>query len=253
MPDDDAERPLNSRQADHARADLDAIPEACNIQETGGDDIEARGVDLKPLLPKRLYKYRSFNVNSLRLLTEAEIYYSNPRAFNDPLDCNPPIEVDVDRASLEHLCYKMLRDTAVTKEAAEQRINDWRYESTEYGDYRTDPDVDKYLKECVATGIKRVFDGEMAQKGVFSLSQTWRSPLMWSHYADEHRGICLEYDTTQIPHPAIAPVDYGSPRSVKASDLIEWKIKGSAAAERRVHKTYFFCKVSPVAIRKRVA
>lgn len=52
MHDDDAERPLNLRQGDHARADLDAIPEASNIQETDRDDIEARGVALKPLLPK---------------------------------------------------------------------------------------------------------------------------------------------------------------------------------------------------------
>jgi hypothetical protein len=130
---DDAERPLNSRQADQARADLSAIREACNTQETGReircqpcDDTEARGVALKPMVPKRLYKYRSFNVNSLRSLTEAETYYSNPRAFNDPLDCDPPIEVDVDRASLEHLCYKMLLDTGITKEAAEERINHWR-------------------------------------------------------------------------------------------------------------------------------
>ncbi len=65
---------------------------------------------------------------------------------------------------------------------------------------------------------------------------------MWSHYADEHRGICLEYDTTQIAHPAIAPVDYRSPRSVKASDLIEWKINASSKAEQRVHNTYFFAK-----------
>jgi hypothetical protein len=65
---------------------------------------------------------------------------------------------------------------------------------------------------------------------------------MWSHYADEHRGICLEYDTTQIPHPAIGPVDYRSPRSVKASDLIEWKINASSEAERRVHNRYFFAK-----------
>jgi hypothetical protein len=136
----------------------------------------------------------------------------------------------------------MLRDTGITKEAAEKRINYWRYMSTKYGDYKTDPDVDRYLKEYVAEDIKRVFDGEMEQKGVFSLSKTWKSPLMWSHYADEHRGICLEYDTTQIPHPDIAPVDYRSPRSVKVSDLIEWKINASSEAERRVHNTYFFAK-----------
>jgi hypothetical protein len=85
---DDAELPLSSRQADQARADLSAIREGCNSEEIrcgACDDSEARGVALKRPLPKRLYKYRSFNINSLRLLTEGEIYYSNPRAFNDPL------------------------------------------------------------------------------------------------------------------------------------------------------------------------
>jgi hypothetical protein len=45
-------------------------------------------------------------------------------------------------------------------------------------------------------------------------------------------------------HPGVAAVDYRSPRSVKASDLIGWKIEGSSEAERRVHNTYFFAKSS---------
>jgi hypothetical protein len=194
-------------------------------------------------LPQKLYKYRPFNTNSLRLLTEAEIYYSDPKDFNDPLDCKPTINVDVDRAPLEHLCYKMLQNTGATKAEAVKVINNLRYMSTEYGDFQTDAEVERYLKEqLLAVEIKRLVDAEMKRKGVFCLSETWRSPLMWSHYADEHRGICLEYDTTQIPHPAIAAVDYRSPRSVKASDLIQWKIRASSEAELRVHNTYFFAK-----------
>ncbi len=197
---------------------------------------------LRPL-PRRLYKYRSFNTHSLRLLTEAEIYYSDPRAFNDPLDCKPTIKVDVDRASLERLCYRLLRDTGANKEEAASIIHHLRYMSTEHGDYETDADVENYLKEqLLAVEIKRIVDVEMKRKGVLSLSETWKSPLMWSHYADEHRGICLEYDTTQIPHPGIAAVDYRSPRSVKASDLVKWKLQASSEAEQRVHKTYFFAK-----------
>jgi len=195
-------------------------------------------------LPRRLYKYRPFNVNSLRLLTEAEICYADPRRFNDPLDCNPTINVDVDRRALEHLCYQLLQDSGLNKEEAANIINERRYSSTEYGDYENDPDADEYLKASLASDIKRLFVAEMGKKGVFSLSETWKSPLMWSHYADEHRGICVEYDTTQIPHPNISPVDYRIPRGVKASDLVKWKMEASPEAERRVYNTYFFAKSS---------
>jgi hypothetical protein len=136
----------------------------------------------------------------------------------------------------------MLRCASFSKKQAENIINELRYSSTEYGDYKTDTSVDKYLKQRLGSQIKELLDGEMTRKGIFSLSETWKSPLMWSHYADEHRGVCLEYDTTQMPHPNIATVDYRSPRSVKASDLIEWKLKASSEAELRVHHTYFFSK-----------
>jgi hypothetical protein len=193
-------------------------------------------------LPRRLYKYRLFDVNSLRLLTNAEIYYADPRRFNDPLDCNPTVNVDVERSALEHLCYKLRRDIGLNNDEAAAAINEYRYASTEYGDYKTDHYAAEYLIASLATEIKRLFVVEMGRKGVFSLSETWKSQLMWSHYADEHRGICLEYDTTQIPHPDLAAVDYCSPRSVKASDLIKWKLEASSEAERRVHNTYFFAK-----------
>lgn len=194
-------------------------------------------------LPRRLYKYRGFSVHSLRLLTQARVYYADPRSFNDPLDCNPTIRVDVDRPTLERLCYKMLLDAGKCKQEAADEIHNMRYLSTEYGDYETQPDVETYLKEqLLGAEIKRLLAAELGVKGVFSLAETWDSPLMWSHYADEHRGLCLEYDTTQMPHPDMAAVDYRSPRSVKTSDLVAWKLRSEDEAGRRVHNTYFFAK-----------
>lgn len=87
----------------------------------------------KSKLPGRQYKYRAFNVNTLRLLSEAEVYYANPVSFNDPLDCSPTIQIDTDRASLEKLCYKMLV-AAYGKELALREMQNHRYMSTEYGD-----------------------------------------------------------------------------------------------------------------------
>jgi hypothetical protein len=67
---------------------------------------------------------------------------------------------------------------------------------------------------------------------------------MWSHYADEHRGFCIEYDTTDIEHPNLAPVAYGASRAIKASDLFDWLIKEDQAAYQRVFSTFFFSKSS---------
>ena len=61
-----------------------------------------------PTIPKNLYKYRAFNVNTLRMLSEAEIYYADPIRFNDPLDSNPTLQIDVDIHQLEGLLHRLI-------------------------------------------------------------------------------------------------------------------------------------------------
>lgn len=96
--------------------------------------------------PARLYKYRAFNLNTLRMLTEAEIYYASPRSFNDPLDCNPSIKADIELKLLDELCRQMLlrgydqefdQSTAAVKAA--NRIGHLRYMSDEaaHGERKT--------------------------------------------------------------------------------------------------------------------
>lgn len=192
-------------------------------------------------MPIKLYKYRSFGVNALRAITEAEVHYTRPSLFNDPLDCDPTIELDLDRVRLERLLYRMLLRCKTDKQARD-RIGYLRYLSSEYGDYRTDADVENYLMRMLASDIKSELDNEMGNQGVLSLSATWKSGLMWSHYADEHRGICIEYDTRDQEHPRLSAVDYRGPRAIKASDLFRWKVRENADAEERVFKTYFYTK-----------
>lgn len=31
-------------------------------------------------------------------------------------------------------------------------------------------------------------------KGILCFSRNWKNPVLWSHYADKHRGICLGFD-----------------------------------------------------------
>lgn len=41
------------------------------------------------------------------------------------------------------------------------------------------------------TQFKKIHD---ARTGLLCFSEAWKNPVLWSHYADRHRGICLGFD-----------------------------------------------------------
>lgn len=194
--------------------------------------------------PNKLYKYRAYNVNTLRLLTHEQVYYADPRCFNDPLDCKPTIQIDTDRTSLEKLCYKMLV-AAYGKDHALRKIDNHRAQSTQYDDDETDPETEARYMQWLALDVQSLLFQEIGKMGVLSLATRWNCPLMWSHYADDHRGLCIEYDLKGNEGnvcPDIKPVNYRHPRSIKISDLIAWKVNGVSQAATVVHDTFFFAK-----------
>lgn len=48
-----------------------------------------------------------------------------------------------------------------------------------------------------------------SQTGLLCFSEDWTSPVMWSHYAMRHRGICLGFD---IPRSEVQKVEYRDKR-----------------------------------------
>ena len=45
----------------------------------------------------------------------------------------------------------------------------------------------------------------LAEYGVLCFSTSWKSPVLWSHYADKHKGLCLGFD---VPDDLLLPVTY---------------------------------------------
>lgn len=43
--------------------------------------------------------------------------------------------------------------------------------------------------------------------GMICMTDNWRSPVMWAHYADKHYGLCLGFDVSDRPG-LISKVDY---------------------------------------------
>lgn len=42
-------------------------------------------------------------------------------------------------------------------------------------------------------------------KGILCFSESWRNPVLWSHYADRHRGLCLGFE---VSNSLIGKVEY---------------------------------------------
>lgn len=48
-----------------------------------------------------------------------------------------------------------------------------------------------------------------AKLGLLCFSKSWRNPVLWSHYAREHKGICLGFD---VPKNCLVEVQYVNDR-----------------------------------------
>jgi hypothetical protein len=48
-----------------------------------------------------------------------------------------------------------------------------------------------------------------ANRGILCFSRNWKNPVLWSHYADRHRGLCLGFE---MPDEYLTPVKYSSTR-----------------------------------------
>ena len=146
-----------------------------------------------PGAPEFLYRYRS--MTSLRaredverILVHRQIHFSSPAWFNDPFDCKVPRSRDVSDATLvawlSARCWRELR----------HRIE---VESGPFAEGPTDLQVAQRREELWPTRHVildqdvAVFQQYVDNCGVLSLSERSDDILLWSHYADSHRGICL--------------------------------------------------------------
>ncbi len=193
-------------------------------------------------LPRSLFKYRSFGTYTLRMVSEAEVFFAKPSTFNDPFDCNPTVFVDVEWKDVERL-WKSIALKQMGKEKAIDAINHYRYGATEDGGTHDDGgNGSQIYTRFLVRDIEAFVKTRFKEHGVLSLASHWDNPLMWSHYANEHRGICIEYRTEDHRCDMLGPVNYQSSRYLKVSDLIEWLLRRSSSIKAKIFDQYFFAK-----------
>ncbi len=140
----------------------------------------------KKSYPKVLYKYKSWrSKRDEESLINNILYLTPPEKFNDPFDCR----ITSNFVSLSNREVKKYAELLVSKNADEilKLGEDLEY----HKDYILNKLKDR--KKHQLDYDKQSFGNLNKHSGVVSLTERWDSILMWSHYADCHKGICIGF------------------------------------------------------------
>jgi Protein of unknown function (DUF2971) len=157
--------------------------------------------------PRYLYKYRSL-AGSSRAFSEAlikrsEIYFAKPEELNDPFDCRPHNTMQSTTAERKAFLTWVTkgREPALGRAARRRRVVGYAAQ------FKSQLNLRGF--EAVA---QDAYDRNLGDTGVFSMSADPTSNLMWSHYGDSHRGICVRFDFSGLLQICPLPVVYSQER-----------------------------------------
>jgi hypothetical protein len=127
-----------------------------------------------------LYKFRSYRTDDDKnrvhqILLEHRAYFARASELNDPFDLTPRIA----NTTREELLRAA--DDYFTRQALDQRDRALEHLRT--------VDVATHVAEATAKARARIED----DYPVFSLAGNRDHPMLWSHYADGHRGLCIHF------------------------------------------------------------
>lgn len=152
---------------------------------------------------ERLFHYRRFKLSEghsghlTGLVRDGIVRYSNPANFNDPWECRPFYSLSaLDSAEGRERTIAWIQ-RAVANQAARAGTAPPSKEALEAqaAELRAKPEFLRSLVEQNTDGIAAALRAEYR---VFCLAPSPDNPLMWSHYGDHHRGICLQFGTNSV-------------------------------------------------------
>lgn len=189
-------------------------------------------------VPPYLYKYKTFSNFLLQELCGSEAYFASPNSFNDPLDSKPSINDDLSISDKERLLGVLYEEHAPKKVLA-QALANLHYLATENA---TGAQAEAQYSRHLNSEIERLLLYEVGQRGVLSLAERWDCPLMWSHYAHHHEGICLEYSTRDHAAHNLLRMRYNANRAICLSEVFHWKVGKARSARESVLELAFLSK-----------
>lgn len=174
-------------------------------------------------IPNSLYRYQALSAHSLAGLINNTIWLAKPESFNDPFDCAITLDRRKYKESIMHAISVAMERSKPAGLRAEHLQDIWP----------GDKEAFELLRGKVLELIQDI--------GICSFSGLPDHMLMWSHYADHHRGFCIEYDCREgtklreLAHkvryedslPRLTAADFAPPNSEKTLDVL-WLTKSTS-------------------------
>jgi hypothetical protein len=144
----------------------------------------------------KLYKFRPVNKYTRALLTKHEIFFPNAKQLNDPYDC--AIKVSFDGGTQNQ--YREILRLALGKHLENLVLSNEKFNEIVEVHLKIQMQNQTQFVKDIEQGF---FESVKSTKGIFCLSETNDSVLMWSHYAEKHSGICIEMGVPEISNSAV--------------------------------------------------
>lgn len=146
---------------------------------------------LEKRAPKSLYRIRRFAEETVEALEKDQLFFTRADWFNDPYDCL----LQFDEGRLRKQIENYISDEMMRRYLRSAGI---RYPINE--DIQNENDFLRFFQESkngFLEDVSKCFTTvtSMLQKGTYvvCLCETVKSPVMWSHYGENHKGFAIEY------------------------------------------------------------
>jgi hypothetical protein len=130
-------------------------------------------------LPQFVYRMRSINRFLFDSLINGEMWFSNPEDFNDPFDCDINMKIQ----NSTHKKIQTYFGTYLKKHFTSNELRNINIKNISREDF-------EILINKVAKKVTH-------RKGIACFMSNCDNLLMWAHYADSHKGICLKFDVLE--------------------------------------------------------
>ena len=147
-------------------------------------------------LSNALCRYRAINEKNLDALRNDRLYFSTPgESFNDPFD-------NLIYANSMKILYNIIYAINFDMDDYIEQLKDKDIDLATFAElinhgphkYRL---LTEFVEEC-ESGIKQFKENLLNNTRIICFSELYDSMLMWSHYADQHKGFALIFDNKSI-------------------------------------------------------
>ncbi|MEP7229002.1 MAG: DUF2971 domain-containing protein [Ginsengibacter sp.] len=136
-----------------------------------------------------LYKYRNWNdCYHKRILEQNKLWLSSPVGLNDPYDCQIPAIIDnqeINSYEFFHFLQESFMAEFPGKSLNDNDINE------KWNEIKKNPQHFFSQRQSQLLEMYLSF-------GVFSLCKNPDNFLLWSHYADAHKGLCIGFNIKDL-------------------------------------------------------